>query len=225
MKVYRTMAAVWILRVEGNVGCGKSTLLHHLRERLSRARVVPEPVHGWKEHIRGVYGDESSDMWKLPMQALSACTRAEALLGAIRKASSDTQAPYDSPHVLVVERSDESAAIFGRLTLADPELAAFEKISGRYAQIFQRLRDHHDLREARVYLRALPKTCSQRIAQRSRDGENGIGMTFLCDLHEAHETEFSNADLVVGCDDIASDEVAARVIDFVTEHCGTESRS
>lgn len=200
---------VLLLRVEGNIGCGKSTLLHHLAERLKGARVVPEPVEGWTEHIQGVYGklNEASD-WKLPMQALSACTRAESLFGAVRRSRAD--------EVVVVERSGRSAAIFGTLTLAnDSERQAFELLSERYERIFQSTYGFK-VTEKSVYLQADPQTCARRIQVRGRLGENGIDREFLGKLHAEHESAFAtSADLVVNCDTVSSDDVAAEVMNFV----------
>jgi deoxyadenosine/deoxycytidine kinase len=202
-----------IIRVEGNIGCGKSTLLHHLSERVSDIVVVPEPVSGWGEHLRGVYDPECANMWKLPMQMLSACTREEAFLSTMRRCR--TEGPDGlSDSVIVVERSNASAGIFGSLTLDSDEKSAFDLLGGRYKEIEDSW--CKDTVQASIYLRASPKTCAMRIVERSRDGECGIDSAFLRALHDAHESEFSrSADVVIDCDHDSSDAIATQVIRFI----------
>lgn len=201
---------VSIVSIEGNVGCGKSTLLHHLGNTLSGLVIVPEPVAGWTEHLRGVYGTDAPENWRLPMQTLSACTRAESLLSALHAARGGGEKT-----TIVVERSERSATIFGSLTLEADERRAFELLSDRYARIFDAACGAEVSRTS-VYLRASPETCARRILARSRDGEDGIGADFLNDLHCAHEDAFANtADLVVDCEHASSDSVADRVVRFI----------
>ena len=201
-----------IVRVEGNIGCGKSTLLHHLSERVPDVVVVPEPVSGWGEHLRGVYDPACANMWKLPMQMISACTREEALLSAMRRCSDGPGGLKDA--VIVVERSNASAGIFGSLTLDSEEKQAFDLLGDRYKHIEDLW--CKDVVEASIYMRASPRTCALRIVERSRDGECGIDSAFLNALHDAHEKEFSSsADVVMECDHASSDAIATQIIAFI----------
>lgn len=200
---------VSIVSIEGNVGCGKSTLLHHLSSAMRGMIIVPEPVNGWTQHLRGVYGDDAPENWKLPMQTLSACTRAESLLTALHAVRGGEGT------TIVVERSERSAMIFGSLTLNDDERRAFELLSDRYARIFDTVCGDQVTRKS-VYLRASPETCARRVLARSRSGEEGIGADFLNGLHGAHEDAFAEtADLVVDCEHASSDSVADRVLRFI----------
>lgn len=194
-----------LVHIEGNVGCGKSTLLHHLEQGLTGCTTVPEPVAGWAAHLRGVYGTQCA-LWALPMQALSACTRAEALYIALASAAPDT--------FVVVERSAASGDIFSKLTLSDEERGAYNVLGERYKMIW---RSMGHVRETTIYLRASPTTCARRVQTRSRIGEEGIHLRFLERLHKAHDSAFLHtADLVVDCEEDSSDEVARRVMAFLT---------
>ena len=205
-----------IVFVEGNIGCGKSTLLHHLSE--ASATVVPEPVAGWCEHLRGAYGCDGADTaaaWRFPMQMLSVCTRNERLFAAIRGAQ--TSDGDGTPRVVFVERSDRSAAIFSALTLErGAETDAFELLVDRYARAARDSWKGGRWREATVYLRASAATCARRVATRARDGESGVDDAYLSALHDAHESVFGRtAECIVQCDTATSDEIAATVLRWV----------
>jgi len=199
---------VLVARVEGNIGCGKSTLLHHIGESVPGVEIVGEPVSGWCEHIRGVYDSDVADLWKLPMQMISACTRAEAFVSAMRPRM------HDRAGCVMVERSHASARIFGQLTLCPDEMGAFDLLGDRYTQIWDAY--FKEAIQATIYLRASPETCLARIQTRSRQGEHGITLDFLRRLCEEHDAAFlHSADLVVDCDDASSDAVAAKVIKYL----------
>ena len=208
------MATAWlyrmvlVVRVEGNIGCGKSTLLHHIGESVPGIEIVGEPVSGWCEHIRGVYDSSVADLWKLPMQMISACTRAEAFVAAMRPRMRDRFG------CVMVERSHTSARIFGQLTLCSEEMAAFDLLGDRYVKIWDAY--FKEAVQATIYLRASPETCLARIQTRSRKGEHGITLEFLKQLCDKHDASFlQSADLVVDCDDASSDAVAAQVTKFL----------
>lgn len=212
--IRRSAAAMGIpvVRVEGNMGAGKSSLLRELQDLAPEAAVLSEPVEGWTYHLEGLYasGPERSS-WRLPMQAIAMCTRAESVVKAL------SEIPSHGQHrVLVTERSNTSADIFARATLTDRDMTAYETLSDRYrdalASAFSKLGGYET---ATVYLRTTPRVCAERVRGRARRAEDGISLEYIRRIHELHEEAFADADLVVDCDNMGKAEVAEVVSRFL----------
>jgi deoxyadenosine/deoxycytidine kinase len=203
-----------IVRIEGNIGAGKSSLLRHLDDDEPPVDVLCEPVEGWACHLNGLYASSTPEAWRLPMQALAMCTRAETIVHSIEvSASSDAGKP------LVVERSRISANIFAYATLEGPDAAAFETLSNRYDCALADAFDSNGAYEAAtVYLQTSPETCAERIRTRSRRAEDRISPEYLRTIHDQHETMFAtSADIVVECDGMSSVQVAQVVKRYLSE--------
>ena len=203
-----------IVQLEGNVGVGKSTAMHEVVARRRETRIVTEPVGGWTEHLRGLYESGSSSPWPMLLQMLIEGTRMEALFRAIRHEQEACALGGGRP-LVVVERSSASSSIFSRLTLSSAEGLAFDMVQTRYREAVQTRSER--ARVVTVYLRASPQTCYERVRARGRDVEEQMTVTFLQDLHDAHDSMFlKRADLVIDCNDKTCAEVASVLCDFLS---------
>lgn len=165
----------------GNIGAGKSTYMSLLNKWLrttqpNAARFFPEPVTDWKESLVMFYDEPKRYAFMFQMYTL--LSRFLLLNNALKL-------PIKWA---IFERCLQT----DKLIFADPlykngsmnlvEYNIYTKWHAALTDITPPLTDI-----LYVYLRTSPEVCLQRIASRSRDGEEKITLEYLEQCHKAHE--------------------------------------
>ncbi len=186
-----------IISTEGNIGAGKTTLLKML-EKNDMFKVIYEPVEDWLsvtdnnglsifEHFYN-----NKEKYCFPFQMLALQTRFENIMKAVKE---------HTGKIIILERSIYTDyEIFAKLAkkynqMSDIEMHIYE----RFHKFMCQLGDHIDFSKI-LYLRVSPETCHKRIKMRNRSGEDNIDISYLVDLHQAHEEWLKNKPNVVYVD-------------------------
>ena len=170
-------ADVFTIAVEGNIGCGKSTFLKNLGQS-EIVTILPEPVRKWQNcHGHDILGLMYRDTtrWSFLFQSYVQKTMLE-----------NHTCPIAEP-IKIMERSIHSAqACFVQNSLDNKtiSLLEYEILQEWFNRIFKYWQIKLDLV---LYLRADPEICRERITKRSREGESGIPLEYLKQLHSLHE--------------------------------------
>lgn len=191
------------IAVEGPIGVGKTTLVQRLAERLE-ARIVLESFED-NPFLARFYEDK--DRWAFSTQLFF-------LMSRFKQQQELAQPDLFSPNLLsdyylVKDR------IFAELTLADQELALYERVYRSLAtQILKP--------DVVVYLSAPLSTLLARIARRGRDFEKDMDPEYLADLARAYQRFFLRYDdtaiLKIDNDRLdyaSSTDTAAAIIDDI----------
>ncbi len=160
------------IAVEGPIGVGKTTLVNRLQEQLS-AQVVCEQFED-NPFLASFYEDRDRYAFQTQIFFLmSRFTQQQAL----------HQPDLFSPHILADYHLLKDR-IFARLTLADHELALYERIYRSLAS--QILKP-----DVMIYLHAPVETLLGRIDRRGRDYEKDFDPEYLLDLSRAYHQHFA----------------------------------
>lgn len=180
-----------LVSIEGNIGSGKSTLLTELKKRNPQWRFVDEPVGSWMQFKdeRGVslLGNfyEDKRRWAYTFQTTALLTRLDATAAAVEDWRRDAL-DLTKPQIFITERCvDTDYNIFAKLMATAGDMNAME--TDLYHRWFHTFACTSLRPSAYVYVDTPPEICERRIAARARDGEGGIPLDYLRDLHGAHD--------------------------------------
>ena len=167
--------------LEGNMGAGKSTLLSLIKQHLPHLSVVTEPVDCWHKSDRGAsllghfYQDQQR--WSYTMEKFTLITRVREYLKESRQSTTHK----------IMERSIYSGyycfAKNGYLqgAMTDAEWSA-------YNLWFEFLvKESCKTPTGFIYLYTTPDVCFERMHKRKRSGEEIVPLTYLQEIHNAHE--------------------------------------
>ena len=179
-----------VISLEGNIGAGKSTLLEKLVDHFAgdpTIQFLREPVNVW-EGIRDNAGETIlQKFYKDPtkhafsFQVMAYASRLSAL----------TQLLKENPQckVVICERSlDADRHIFAKMLHDD---GAMSDVEYQIYQMFSSAETSAMKLDGIVYLDTEPDACFARVANRGRDGEEGISLDYLYRCREYHEMWFS----------------------------------
>lgn len=173
--------------IEGNIGAGKSTLINNLQKYITdnnlTINVVQEPVDKWlsfqndnNDSILSLfYNDIKKYAFSFQMYVM--LTRFKELRKVLW------------PKTIVERSLYTDKEIFTKALTEDNNLSKIEnKIIDEWVDELNQSITIHGL----IYLKIAPKTCYERIRQRSRTSENNITIDYLTNLHNKHESYISN---------------------------------
>jgi deoxyadenosine/deoxycytidine kinase len=184
--------------IEGNIGSGKSTFVDLLKSYISKidmngkfqTHLIQEPVGEWlktfdadgKNILEKFYEDQ--DRWSFTFQMNSFISRAH-LIQEVRDAASASASSAEP--LLLVERSIYTDRhCFARNCFESGKMTKLEY--DVYCRWNDWLSEQFALRpKAYIYLRCPPEENVIRIAKRSREGECGIPLEYLKQLHQMHD--------------------------------------
>ncbi len=161
--------------IEGPIGVGKTTLVERLRERLS-ARVVLEVVEE----------NPFLPMFYLDRDRYAFQTQIFFLMSRFKQQQELLQPDLFQPSI-VSDYHLLKDRIFAQLTLADHELALYERV-------YQSLEQQIMKPDVLVYLHAPLPVLLERIARRGRPFERDFDAGYLKALSEAYQTFFKRWD-------------------------------
>ena len=179
-----------IVSIEGNIGSGKSTLLAHLRktfENYSNIIFLKEPVDDWesikdnegKTMIQKFYADQ--ERYSFSFQMMAYISRLALLKTAIK----------ENPNAIIItERSlYTDKYVFAKMLF---ESGKIEDVNYQiYSRWFVAFAEECPVDKV-IYVNADPEICHERIARRSRMGEDVIPLEYLQQCHEYHENMIHN---------------------------------
>jgi len=176
----------YIISVEGNIGSGKSTLLERLKLEFIELDLytiiyLPEPVSSWntitdtdgKTIIEKFYADQKKYAFSFQMMAY--ITRLTQIKRALEEAPSNT--------IIITERclyTDKN--IFAKMLYDSETMSHIEYTI--YLKWFDEFASYTQL-SGIVYIETTPEVCLERVAKRSRSGEDLIPLSYLalCDKY------------------------------------------
>ena len=179
-----------IISLEGNIGAGKSTLLEKLEVHFAdnpTIQFLREPVDVW-EGVRDTDGETIlQKFYKNPQkhafsfQVMAYASRLSALTRLLKENPECT--------VVICERSlDADKYIFAKMLHDD---GAMDDVEYQIYQMFSAAQTSAMKLDGIVYLDTEPDACFTRVANRGRDGEEGISLDYLYRCREYHEMWFS----------------------------------
>jgi len=192
-----------IISIDGNIGAGKSTFLNQLKKKYPNWHFVDEPVDTWTKFVNEegesllevFYKDRKR--WSYTFQNCAFLTRVRAITKAIKDWKNDclTNPSEVVNNVFITERSVATDFnVFAKMLHEDGSLNKMEWDMYRnwYHFLFT------DCRIAGIiYITCSPNKCVERISIRNRQGEEGIPIEYLKQLHKAHEDWVNNTDIPV----------------------------
>ena len=189
------------IHIEGNIGAGKSTLLNYLKDNLE-CNISQEPVGEWMKMdlLDKFYKD--IDRWSFAFQMNCFISRAHQV----------DQLPDGNN---LIERSILSDKIFAQncFNNNNMELTEFDIYNKWSNWLYEKV-----CKEVKniIYLRSTPNVSYERIKKRNRDGENGIPLSYLKQLHNLHDKWLlNNKDLnvlILDADNLKFDENLIKTI-------------
>ena len=221
-----------LVYIEGNIGSGKSTFVEKLKAYLPQfvnqklnAGLLQEPVDEWmktldsdgKNILEKFYGNQ--ERWSFTFQMNSFISRAKCIMDEFDNMT-DSLAQQD-PHIpcLFVERSiytDRYAFASncyesGKMTKLEYDI---------YCKCNDWLSYQFNLRPtAYIYLRCNPNINFERIAKRSREGEENIPLDYLQKIHDKHDiwmnTEKDTNGIPVLTIDVSEDFTSNDIMDEI----------
>jgi deoxyadenosine/deoxycytidine kinase len=176
--------------IEGNIGSGKSTLLTNLKEFFkndSRVVFLKEPVDEWEKikdsqgntMLQKFYGDQSTYAFSFQMMAY------------ISRLAEFKNAVKENPHatIFITERSlDTDKYVFAQMLFDDNKI---EDVNYQiYTKWFDVFANEFPINNV-IYVKTEPTVCHERIAKRSRTGEDCIPLDYLINCHDYHQDMIS----------------------------------
>jgi deoxyadenosine/deoxycytidine kinase len=199
------------ISIEGNIGSGKSTLLANLKNHFKnddRIVFIKEPVDDWakiidsngKTMLEKFYQDQ--DKYAFSFQMMAYISR----LSCMKTTSSENP----QATIFITERSlYTDKYVFAKMLFDDSKI---EDVNYQiYNTWFNTFADEYPIHKV-IYVKTDPEICYERIAKRSRTGEDVIPLDYLENCDRYHDDmvftiykEESNV-VIDGNVDIYSDE-------------------
>ena len=185
-----------IVSIEGNIGSGKSTLLEYLRAYYAGNEHIiflREPVDEWVK-IQDTNGNtmlrkfyEDQEKYSFAFQMMAYISRLKILRDAVKEIERKSKfTPLSNqPYIIITERSlYTDRHVFVRML---QEQGKLEDVCCQiYMNWFEEFANDFPINYS-VYVKTDPQKCHERIHKRSRDGEEGIPLSYLQDCHYYHE--------------------------------------
>ena len=182
-------ASYTFISIEGNIGSGKSTLLANLREHYKNNDNViflKEPVDEWAKikDINGTtilekfYADQ--EKYSFSFQMMAYVSRIKVLRDTLK----EKNIGQDKKHyIIITERSlYTDKMVFAKMLYDSGKI---EDVNYQiYLNWFDTFSGEFPVHKV-IYVKATPEKCYERIAKRSREGEENIPLEYLtaCSLY------------------------------------------
>lgn len=178
-----------LIYLEGNIGGGKSTFIEFLKDHISKndldADVLLEPVEEWENTM------DSNDInilqhYYQDQKKYGFAFQINALISRVKKIEDFVSKSNKSVHF--IERSIfTDRNVFLESNYQNGNITEIEYVI--YKQWFDWILDKFKMNaDGFIMLDTDYKTCSERIRQRNRTGEETIPLEYLKDLEDYHKT-------------------------------------
>ena len=185
------------ISIEGNIGSGKSTLLANLRENYkdnNHVIFLKEPVDEWAK-IKDINGTTilekfyaNQEKYSFSFQMMAYVSRIKVLRDTLNdkkeKDKKDKTDDVDKKHyIIITERSlYTDKMVFAKMLYDSGKI---EDVNYQiYLNWFDTFSSEFPVHKV-IYVKADPEKCYERIAKRSREGEENIPLEYLtaCSLY------------------------------------------
>jgi deoxyadenosine/deoxycytidine kinase len=186
-------ASYTFISIEGNIGSGKSTLLSKLRDHYKNNDNViflKEPVDEWAKikDINGTtilekfYADQ--EKYSFSFQMMAYVSRIKVLRDTLKeKTKNENDKNKNNNYIIITERSlYTDKMVFAKMLYDSGKI---EDVNYQiYLNWFDTFSGEFPVHKV-IYVKAAPEKCYQRIAKRSREGEENIPIEYLtaCSLY------------------------------------------
>ena len=185
------------ISIEGNIGSGKSTLLANLRENYKNNDNViflKEPVDEWAKikDINGTtilekfYADQ--EKYSFSFQMMAYVSRIKVLRDTLKEKTKKENNNY----IIITERSlYTDKMVFAKMLYDSGKI---EDVNYQiYLNWFDTFSGEFPVHKV-IYVKAAPEKCYERIAKRSREGEENIPLEYLtaCSLYHDNMLDKTN---------------------------------
>jgi deoxyadenosine/deoxycytidine kinase len=185
-------ASYTFISIEGNIGSGKSTLLANLRENYKNNDNViflKEPVDEWAKikDINGTtilekfYADQ--EKYSFSFQMMAYVSRIKVLRDTLKEKTKQQDNQEKKQYIIITERSlYTDKMVFAKMLYDSGKI---EDVNYQiYLNWFDTFSGEFPVHKV-IYVKAAPEKCYQRIAKRSREGEENIPLEYLtaCSLY------------------------------------------
>ena len=192
-------ASYTFISIEGNIGSGKSTLLANLREHYKNNDNViflKEPVDEWAKikDINGTtilekfYADQ--EKYSFSFQMMAYVSRIKVLRDTLKEKQKDNQEKKQC--IIITERSlYTDKMVFAKMLYDSGKI---EDVNYQiYLNWFDTFSGEFPVHKV-IYVKAAPEKCYERIAKRSREGEENIPLEYLtaCSLYHDNMLDKTN---------------------------------
>ena len=178
-----------IVSIEGNIGSGKSTLLANLRNHYKdEAHIVflKEPVDEWVKIkdangttiLEKFYADQ--DKYSFAFQMMAYISRLKVLRDSLNAISTNAKKV-----IFITERSlYTDKLVFAKMLFDSGKME--DVMYQIYLNWFDTFSSEFPVHKV-IYVKADANTCYNRIAKRSRDGEENIPLAYLENCEKYHD--------------------------------------
>ena len=181
-------ASYTFISIEGNIGSGKSTLLANLREHYKNNDNViflKEPVDEWAK-IKDINGTTilekfyaNQEKYSFSFQMMAYVSRIKVLRDTLKEKTKNDNNNY----IIITERSlYTDKMVFAKMLYDSGKI---EDVNYQiYLNWFDTFSGEFPVHKV-IYVKAAPEKCYERIAKRSREGEENIPLEYLtaCSLY------------------------------------------
>jgi deoxyadenosine/deoxycytidine kinase len=186
------IASYTFISIEGNIGSGKSTLLANLREHFKDNHNViflKEPVDEWAKikDINGTtilekfYADQ--EKYSFSFQMMAYVSRIKVLRDTLKENQIKNRNKENQHYIIITERSlYTDKMVFAKMLYDSGKI---EDVNYQiYLNWFDTFSGEFPVHKV-IYVKARPEKCYERIAKRSREGEENIPLEYLtsCSLY------------------------------------------
>lgn len=184
---------VRICSIDAVIAGGKSTLIDGILQKVKddkKFMLVPEPVGIWcsiklstgKDFLAAFYDDMHTNA--LSFQIVALYTRRQLMLQKIKEAE-EIEKEIGEEVILITERTILSDYyIFTKMLIEQGVISEHGKIA--YEMWYNDFSKEVHINKS-IYIRISPTVCFNRVQKRNRNGEDGITLDYLEDLHKFHE--------------------------------------
>jgi deoxyadenosine/deoxycytidine kinase len=181
------------ISIEGNIGSGKSTLLANLREHFKddvNVIFLKEPVDEWAKIkdkngttiLEKFYADQ--EKYSFSFQMMAYVSRIKVLRDTLKEHQTKNNNKETHQHcIIITERSlYTDKMVFAKMLYDNGKI---EDVNYQiYLNWFDTFSGEFPVHKV-IYVKASPEKCYERIAKRSRDGEENIPLEYLtsCSLY------------------------------------------
>ena len=198
-------ASYTFISIEGNIGSGKSTLLANLREHYKNNDNViflKEPVDEWAK-IKDINGTTilekfyaNQEKYSFSFQMMAYVSRIKVLRDTLK----EKNIGQDKKHyIIITERSlYTDKMVFAKMLY---DTGKIEDVNYQiYLNWFDTFSGEFPVHKV-IYVKAAPEKCYERIAKRSREGEENIPLEYLTACSLYHDNMLDKTNNTCVCDE------------------------
>ena len=198
-------ASYTFISIEGNIGSGKSTLLANLREHYKNNDNViflKEPVDEWAKikDINGTtilekfYADQ--EKYSFSFQMMAYVSRIKVLRDTLKEKNIGQEKKH---YIIITERSlYTDKMVFAKMLYDSGKI---EDVNYQiYLNWFDTFSGEFPVHKV-IYVKAAPEKCYERIAKRSREGEENIPLEYLTACSLYHDNMLDKTNNTCVCDE------------------------